>query len=90
MKLFTIILFAITYILMIALPKYRPWIALTTAGLFVVTGVLPLPELGPNDVRGAPRRAPPPAAPPKSTSSASAFINSFCRLDIRKSINLSP
>ena len=28
MKLFTIILFAITYILMIALPKKRPYVAL--------------------------------------------------------------
>ena len=31
MKLFTIILFAVTYILMIALPKKRPYVALISA-----------------------------------------------------------
>lgn len=34
MKLFTIILFAITYILMIALPKKRPYVALISAVIF--------------------------------------------------------
>jgi len=37
MKLFTIILFAITYILMIALPKKRPYVALISAVIFVVS-----------------------------------------------------
>ena len=46
MKICALVLFILTYVLMIALPKYRPWIALTTAGIFVVTGVLPLRELG--------------------------------------------
>ena len=41
-KLVTIILFALTYILMIAIPKRRPWIALTTAVIFVVIGAMPL------------------------------------------------
>lgn len=38
MKLFTIILFAVTYILMIALPKKRPYVALISAVIFVVSG----------------------------------------------------
>ncbi len=42
MKLFTIILFAITYILMIALPKKRPYVALVSAVIFVVSGAMPL------------------------------------------------
>lgn len=37
MKLFTIILFAVTYILMIALPKKRPYVALISAVIFVVS-----------------------------------------------------
>lgn len=46
MKICALVLFILTYVLMIALPKYRPWIALTTAGIFILTGVLPLRELG--------------------------------------------
>ena len=42
MKLFAIILFAITYILMIALPKKRPYVALISAVIFVVSGAMPL------------------------------------------------
>ena len=42
MKLFTIILFAVTYILMIALPKKRPYVALVSAVIFVVSGAMPL------------------------------------------------
>ena len=42
MKLFTIILFAVTYILMIALPKKRPYVALISAVIFVVSGAMPL------------------------------------------------
>ena len=40
--IFASILFAATYILMIAIPKHRPWIALTSAVLFVLTGILPV------------------------------------------------
>ena len=42
MKLTALILFALTYVLLIALPKYRPWIALSSAAVFVITGILPL------------------------------------------------
>ena len=42
MKLFTIILFAVTYILMIALPKRRPYVALVSAVIFVISGAMPL------------------------------------------------
>ena len=37
-----IILFAATYVLMIAFGKYRPYIALASGVIFVVTGMLPL------------------------------------------------
>ena len=37
-----IILFAITYILLIALGRWRPWIAAGSAALFVLLGILPL------------------------------------------------
>ena len=37
-----IFLFAVTYILMIAFGKYRPYIALTSGALFIVTGMLPV------------------------------------------------
>ena len=39
--IFASILFAATYLLMIAIPKHRPWIALASAVLFVLTGILP-------------------------------------------------
>ena len=37
-----IILFAITYVLMLTFSKYRPWIALASGVIFIVTGMLPL------------------------------------------------
>ena len=40
--IFAIILFALTYVLMIALPKYRPYVALVSALLFICTGMMPL------------------------------------------------
>ncbi len=40
-----IVLFAITYILILAFGKYRTYIALTSGLLFVLTGMLPLSEL---------------------------------------------
>lgn len=46
MKIYALVLFILTYVLMIVLPKYRPWVALTTAVIFVVTGVVPLGSLG--------------------------------------------
>lgn len=42
LKLFVLALFICTYILMIFLPKYRPWVALGSAGLFLLSGIVPL------------------------------------------------
>ena len=43
-----IILFVVTYVLMIAFGKYRPWIAIASGVIFIVSGMLP-----PTDVLGA-------------------------------------
>ncbi len=40
-----IILFAITYILMLVFSKYRPYIALASGVIFVITGMLPINEV---------------------------------------------
>ncbi len=40
-----IILFALTYVLMLTFSKYRPYIALGSALIFIVTGMLPLGEI---------------------------------------------
>lgn len=40
-----IIIFAITYVLMMALPKQRPFIALTSAIVFIISGILPLNKI---------------------------------------------
>ncbi|MBQ8537312.1 MAG: arsenic transporter, partial [Clostridia bacterium] len=42
-----IILFAATYVLMLVFSKYRPWIALASAAIFIVTGMLPLADIWP-------------------------------------------
>ena len=42
-----ILLFAATYVLMLTVPKYRPWFALASGGLFVLLGMLPLAEILP-------------------------------------------
>lgn len=39
-----LVLFAVTYVLMIAFSKIRPWIALVSAALFVIFGILPYKE----------------------------------------------
>ena len=39
--LFAIILFAATYVLMMVFQKYRPWIALASAAVFLISGMLP-------------------------------------------------
>lgn len=44
LKLFALALFLCTYILMISLPKYRPWVALGSAALFLLSGIVPLGE----------------------------------------------
>ena len=41
MKIFALVLFILTYILLISLPNHRPWIALGSAALFVISGILP-------------------------------------------------
>ena len=40
-----IIVFAITYVLILAFPKYRPYIALASGLVFVVSGMLPVNEV---------------------------------------------
>lgn len=40
-----IILFALTYVLMLVFSKYRPYIALGSALIFIVTGMLPLSDV---------------------------------------------
>ena len=42
-----IILFALTYVLMLTFSKYRPYIALASGLIFVITGMLPIREILP-------------------------------------------
>lgn len=42
---YAIILFAVTYVLMLAFSKYRPYIALGSAVIFIVTGMLPVNQI---------------------------------------------
>ncbi len=46
MKLYALVLFVATYFLMICLPKFRPWVAAVSAGIFLATGIVPLSGLG--------------------------------------------
>ena len=43
-----IIVFAVTYVLMMVFPKYRPYIALASGVIFIVTGMLPYTEILPS------------------------------------------
>ena len=43
-----LILFAITYALMLVLSRYRPYIALTSAAIFIVSGMLPFNKILPS------------------------------------------
>ena len=43
-----IVLFALTYVLMLTLSKYRPYIALASGLIFIVSGMLPLNEILPS------------------------------------------
>ena len=43
--LFAIILFAVTYVLMFVFPKYRPFVALGSAAVFVASGILPISKV---------------------------------------------
>ena len=45
MKIFALILFLLTYVLMIAKQNIRPWVAVTSALIFVVSGIVSLGEL---------------------------------------------
>lgn len=47
MKIAAIVLFILMYVLMITLPKFRPYYALGVALVFVIIGIMPLPELLP-------------------------------------------
>ena len=40
-----IILFAVTYVLMLPFSKYRPWFALASGAIFIVTGMLPAQQI---------------------------------------------
>ena len=40
--IYALLLFAVTYILMLAFQKYRPYIALASAAIFVISGMMPL------------------------------------------------
>ena len=43
--IYALILFAISYVLMIAFGKYRPYIALAAGGVFILSGMLPLDQI---------------------------------------------
>ncbi len=45
MKTIAIIIFALTYISLLAFPKVRAYIALTSAALFVILGILPIGDI---------------------------------------------
>ena len=45
MKVFTLILFLATYALMIALPKKRVYVALSSAVIFIIAGIVPLSKV---------------------------------------------
>ena len=45
MKTLAIVLFVIMYVLMVALPKKRAYVALSTALIFVITGILPVNQV---------------------------------------------
>ena len=45
LKLFAIILFVAMYVLLVALPKFRPVVALVAAAIYVVSGVLPVDKV---------------------------------------------
>ena len=46
--IYALILFAITYVLMLSLPKYRTYIALGSAVVFIISGMLPLNQIFPS------------------------------------------
>lgn len=46
MKIFALVVFVLMYILMITLPKWRPFYALGAAAIFLISGILPFLNLG--------------------------------------------
>ena len=42
---YALALFAVTYVLMLVFGKYRPYIALSSALVFIVTGMLPIDKV---------------------------------------------
>ncbi len=45
---YALALFILTYVLMLALPKYRPFVAMGSALIFIVSGMLPLEQILPS------------------------------------------
>ncbi len=45
MKIFALVLFALTYVLMISLQKIRPWVAVCSGIIFVISGIVSVGEL---------------------------------------------
>ncbi len=43
--IYAIVLFAATYVLMLTFSKYRPWFALASAAVFIISGMLPLKQI---------------------------------------------
>ena len=43
--IFAIVLFALTYVLMLTFSKYRPYIALTSGVIFIISGMLPVDQI---------------------------------------------
>lgn len=46
--IYALLLFAVTYVLMLAFGKYRTWIALGSAAVFILTGMLPVEKILPS------------------------------------------
>ena len=42
---YALALFAITYVLMLVFSKYRPYIAITSGLIFIISGMLPLKDI---------------------------------------------
>ena len=45
MKIFALVLFVLMYVLMITKPKYRPYYALGTGLIYLISGILPFAQL---------------------------------------------
>lgn len=45
LKIVALILFGLTYILLLSLPKHRAYVALCSAAIFVILGIVPFKEV---------------------------------------------